>query len=332
MWPLKIDQIKRLQLELTTFCNAKCPSCERAKYSVLPEFIYKKQLNSIEVSLEQIKKWIPLDKMKSLMHIHLCGNIDEPTLNTEIFEICKYFEDTCEDHVWIHISTNGGTRNKEFWKRMASLKRTLIIFGIDGLEDTNHIYRKNVKWKKLQDNFRTYIKYGGTASWQFIIFEHNKHQEDEARTTSQNEGFVSFNTVYSSRENYEVEEVRKERESNSCVKCKATYFNYELEESFFVDVRGNVWPCCWMGTNDVTNYEIVPKVGHSFGHFLSHNLNYESFENIINGDMFSHLWENLHTFEVCNQHCKENVSDTFEWEIQKQWMSESQIKYYNERK
>ena len=201
MWPLKIDQIKRLQLELTTFCNAKCPSCERAKYNVLPEFIYKKQLNSIEVSLEQIKKWIPLDKMKSLMHIHLCGNIDEPTLNTEIFEICKYFEDTCEDHVWIHISTNGGTRNKEFWKRMASLKRTLIIFGIDGLEDTNHIYRKNVKWKKLQDNFRTYIKYGGTASWQFIIFEHNKHQEDEARTTSQNEGFVSFNTVYSSREN-----------------------------------------------------------------------------------------------------------------------------------
>ena len=62
MWPLKIDQIKRLQLELTTFCNAKCPSCERAKYNVLPEFIYKKQLNSIEVSLEQIKKWIPLEK------------------------------------------------------------------------------------------------------------------------------------------------------------------------------------------------------------------------------------------------------------------------------
>ena len=55
MCPLKIDQIKRLQLELTTFCNAKCPSCERAKYNVLPEFIYKKQLNSIEVSLEQIK-------------------------------------------------------------------------------------------------------------------------------------------------------------------------------------------------------------------------------------------------------------------------------------
>ena len=47
--------------------------------------------------------------------------------------------------------------------------------------------------------------------------------------------------------------------------------------------------------------------------------------------MFSYLWENLHRFDVCNQHCKENVSDTFDWDIQKQWMSESQIKYYNER-
>ena len=64
---------------------------------------------------------------------------------------------------------------------MASLKRTLIIFGIDGLEDTNHIYRKNVKWKKLEENIKIYIKYGGTASWQFIVFEHNKHQENIAK-------------------------------------------------------------------------------------------------------------------------------------------------------
>jgi hypothetical protein len=47
--------------------------------------------------------------------------------------------------------------------------------------------------------------------------------------------------------------------------------------------------------------------------------------------MFSHLWENLHGFEVCNQHCRENISDTFDWEIQKQWMSEPQLKYYKER-
>jgi len=332
MWPLKLNQVRRLQLEITSFCNAKCPSCERAKYVNLPEFVYKKQLNSIEISLENLKKWLPLDKFDALMHIHLCGNIDEPTLHPELFDICKWFEDSLPEHVWIHISTNGGTRDKKFWKQMASLNRTLIIFGIDGLEDTNHIYRKNVKWKKLKENYTTYIIHGGTASWQFIIFEHNKHQEDIARNRSKQEGFVSFNTVYSSRENYEVKEVKKEREKKSFVKCKATYFNYELEESFFIDVRGNVWPCCWMATNDVSNFDVVPKIGYQFGHFLSHNLNHDSLENIVSGDMFSYLWENLHRFDVCNQHCKENISDTFDWEIQKRWMSEPQFKLHNGRK
>lgn len=331
MWPIKIDKIRRLQIEITSFCNAQCPSCERAKYEVLPEHIYKRHLNSIEISLDQIKKWLPLDKMKSLMHIHLCGNIDEPTLHPNLYEICKYLEDNTPEHIWIHISTNGGTRNKKFWETMATLDRTLIIFGIDGLEDTNHIYRKNVKWKKLQNNFRTYIENGGFASWQFIIFKHNEHQISEAEERSVDEGFVTFNTVNSSRENHEVEAVEKKYTAGSCVKCKATYFNSELEESFFVDVRGNVWPCCWMATKDVSNYQFAPKVGKSFGHFLSHNLNYDTFENIVEGDMFANLFENLHTFDVCNQHCKENISDSFEWNIQKQWMSDSQIQYYKDQ-
>ena len=97
-------------------------------------------------------------------------------------------------------------------------------------------------------------------------------------------------------------------------------------------MRGNVWPCCWMATNNVSNFDIVPKIGYQFGHFLSHNLNHDSFENIVNGDMFSYLWKNLHRFEVCNQHCKENISDTSDWEVQKQWMTESQSKPHNERK
>ena len=162
------------------------------------EFVYKKHLNSLELSLKQLREWLPLEKMSSLMHIHLCGNIDEPTLNSEIYDICKWFEDVLPEHVWTHISTNGGTRDKKFWKQMASLKRTFIIFGIDGLEDTNHIYRKNVKWKKLYENYSTYIKYGGIAAWQFIVFKHNEHQIETAKKKSVEEGFVSFNTVYSS--------------------------------------------------------------------------------------------------------------------------------------
>ena len=57
----------------------------------------------------------------------------------------------------IEIHTNGGARNVEFWENLGKLskiagKNILVIFSVDGLEDTNHIYRRNVKWDKLKEN------------------------------------------------------------------------------------------------------------------------------------------------------------------------------------
>ena len=72
-------------------------------------------------------------------------------------------------------------------------------FGIDGLEDTNHIYRRGVKWERLQDNFREYIKAGGDADWQFIPFSWNKHQLDAARELATKEGFDKFTILDSVR-------------------------------------------------------------------------------------------------------------------------------------
>jgi hypothetical protein len=44
------------------------------------------------------------------------------------------------------------------------------------LEDTNHLYRENVEWKKIMENARAFISAGGTAHWDMLIFDHNKHQ------------------------------------------------------------------------------------------------------------------------------------------------------------
>lgn len=307
MWPISINEIKRLQIELTTFCNADCPSCERRNYTIENDAIYVKPLNNSEISLKNIKEWLPLDKFHSLREIHFCGNVDEPTLHNELISICKYLKDF---DVW--ISTNGGTKNRLFWTELAKLKNVLVIFGIDGLEDTNHLYRQNVKWKKLEDNYTTFIREGGNAAWQFIVFEHNKHQIDICRDLSVREGFKWFNTVYSTRENHEVEAVPKDREKNKCIRCKATYDNNELKESFYIDALGTVWPCCWMATNYQSNV-VAKQIGYRFGHYLSHNLKYDSLENIVQGDMFAFLWKNLSKFEVCNTHCLHNISDTITW-------------------
>jgi sulfatase maturation enzyme AslB (radical SAM superfamily) len=67
-----------------------------------------------------------------------------------------------------------------------------MIFSIDGLEDTNHIYRRNVKWDKLISNVKSFINAGGVAEWDYLVFKHNEHQLEEAEKFSKELGFKFF--------------------------------------------------------------------------------------------------------------------------------------------
>jgi hypothetical protein len=251
-----------------------------------------------------------------LEQIHFCGNIDEPTLNPDILPILHHISEQISDKTKIFISTNGGTQNELFWKALAQIPKVITVFGIDGLENTNHIYRKNVKWAKVLSNVKTYIKHGGKGAWQFIVFEHNEHQVDEAEKYSQELGFSYFIEVNSRRSNHEVTEISvPSRNSKSCIQCKATYDNQDLGIGFFIDVRGNVWPCCWMATTEMANAIAEDIIGPKHGYYLDHNLHYETLEDIISGDFFAELYEKQDSIDICNEKCKDEMVDEFNWNI-----------------
>jgi MoaA/NifB/PqqE/SkfB family radical SAM enzyme len=67
-----------------------------------------------------------------------------------------------------------------------------IDFGFDGLDDTLHLYRRNVKYNIAMRNARAFIQAGGRAQWNFIVFKHNEHQVEQARTLSEEYGFYNF--------------------------------------------------------------------------------------------------------------------------------------------
>ena len=88
-------------------------------------------------------------------------------------------------------------KNKEFWSELGNLfpkEADLggLIFSIDGLEDTNHLYRQYVGWVKLMENVNAYMSAGGVAVWDYLIFKHNEHQIDEAEKLSKKLGFYKF--------------------------------------------------------------------------------------------------------------------------------------------
>jgi MoaA/NifB/PqqE/SkfB family radical SAM enzyme len=183
------NEIDEYQIEITSFCNASCPQCPR-------------NLNGSEVNPFMPLVHLPLDVIKStfkpayvkkLRQVFWCGSYGDPIMHPQFLEILQYFRD-CSDSLWLYIHTNGGVHGPEYWSDMAKIIGTQgkIDFGIDGLEDTNHLYRQNVKFNKVIENAKAFIDAGGNAQWNFIVFEHNEHQVDEAKSISELLGFKSF--------------------------------------------------------------------------------------------------------------------------------------------
>jgi hypothetical protein len=67
-----------------------------------------------------------------------------------------------------------------------------VDFNIDGLDTTNWLYRKNTDFNKIIANATAYINAGGRAVWNFIVFEHNQDQVEQARELSKKIGFQDF--------------------------------------------------------------------------------------------------------------------------------------------
>ena len=185
-----INNINLVHFELSNKCNAACPSCARNTGGVkLP------WLDTKELYLDDVKKIMEGARFLPRTNVLYCGNYGDPATARDLIPIIKWFqEQTGKYHQRMQIvNTNGGLRTKAFWRELASCfpkgeGNGRVTFSVDGLSDTNHIYRKNVVWSKLWENMNAYVEAGGEARWEFLIFGHNKHQVEEARKIAEDLG------------------------------------------------------------------------------------------------------------------------------------------------
>lgn len=178
--------IKILQLEISNHCNAACPQCPR-------NYFGGKTISTLPLnrwSLTDFKRIFTADLLGSIQEIYFCGTYGDPLTNLHIESMCKFLRDA-NANIKIGIHTNGGAGKPETFKQLAK-SVDFIAFGIDGLEDTNHIYRRNVKWHRVLENAQSFIRNGGTAIWDYIVFAHNEHQIEQARSLSKELGFDNF--------------------------------------------------------------------------------------------------------------------------------------------
>jgi MoaA/NifB/PqqE/SkfB family radical SAM enzyme len=181
------------------------------------------------------------------------------------------------------MNTNAGAKSAEWWQELASVfgRMGAVIFSVDGLRDTNHLYRQGVVWDNVERNMRAFIDAGGRARWDFLIFEHNQHQVDEAEALATAWGcdrFMKkktgrFITQDSKKKESHQAVNRKGNETQELKKPDAKFLNKALtkqdallekygsmdayydvvpivckvksEGSLFITAEGLAMPCCW---------------------------------------------------------------------------------------
>jgi len=259
---LDISKIQVIHVEASSYCNARCPQCPR-NFCGWNEPVGVEQLHISFNKLSNIVKQIP-----QLVDANFSGNYGDPMMNPHIANLTKLFKSSS-------ITTNGSPGRIETYQQLAHLGVD-ITFSIDGLADTNHIYRQDVVWDKVIKRAKAFIDAGGVAHWKFIIFKHNMHQVKQADDYSKRLGFASFTVVnYERNQGPILDNTGKEigwlEPHNRTVESYAYNLEHELEilrnpydlqndnsdaiidcetkkqQTFYVNVSGEVLPCCYHG-------------------------------------------------------------------------------------
>lgn len=181
---------RRIVIDSSSRCNLSCPGCPRTK--------------SMQKGTNGSISDMPMEYFKALVRPE--NNIERLTYNLTLsdaiysgvfIEQLEYIN-SLDSRPNINVSTNGSGRNKEWWKSFAKLLKMTdrIEFAIDGLEDTNHIYRVNSKWNSIVNGIKTLREnWQGEMMWRYVIFEHNYHQVLKAKKFAEELGFDKFRPV-----------------------------------------------------------------------------------------------------------------------------------------
>ena len=300
-----VKDIKKIEIELSTRCNARCPGCARTL-----EGKTNPNVNLNDITLENYKKILHSNEYIANKEIFYCGVLGDPLINPEFYEICEYTL-TMNPQIII-VSTNGGLRNKEYWTKLGKLSsnnpKLDIRFCVDGFEKTNHLYRVGVEWNKLLENMTAYSNAGGNGHWIYNPFDHNINDIDQAKNLANDLGF-NFSIRYSMKQEdihnvvnkktkeiinkvsltnqkYQHPEINNTKQDDLNIKCKLIH-----EGEIYIGANYQIWPCCYLYDNNWYQRDNMIEKFSKYETKWNDTLTYD-IQNILNHKWFSQILEN----------------------------------------
>ena len=312
---MNVSQVYSLQLETTSYCNARCPHCPR--YDGYGNLHRNLQLDKWKWSI--IKENFELENLVNLQQVLLQGDKGDPVMHPDIESIIKDFSNLQSQPI-IELNSNGGVRNIDWWANLATIKNLKVAFSIDGLQDTSPIYRQNVDYSKVIENAKSFIENGGYAVWQCLIFKHNQHQMQEIKDYATSIGFkeVTFascdvsrfegKSIWNILENNKIIGILEPPEiSDQEINSYSSDIKSSLQKQFnlenncpnlrqghlYVNCHGDIVPCCMMHyefefyNDQVASDNTIRLVDEFIKDRKTNNLNSAKLSNILKNDFLS---------------------------------------------
>ena len=286
------QDIRHVHLEISSRCNAACPLCPRNFYG----YEFNDGFVEHDMLLSEAQAIFTTEFLQQLDAIAINGNFGDIVMNPDAVNIIEYFKLT-NPNLKITISTNGGARNQLFWQSLARLNCE-VVFCIDGLEDTHHLYRQNTSYNQVIKNAQSFINAGGNAVWKMIEFDFNIDQRDIAEKLAAELGFKRFLLINDGRnigpvfdKNQKLTHTlgRPETTEFKVLFHKRTTDTVLLEDiiidrtprpincgvkkakSIYISSLGDVYPCCFLGLEPNT-----------YGHGAYHEAANKQVQSLIN--------------------------------------------------
>lgn len=339
---MNLDQITSLQLEPTSFCNIACPHCPRTSVD---------GYTNVELShwdTKTVMKNFQTESMTKLQKVVIEGDFGDPLMHPNIKEIVEQFV-SHPNAPCVILTTNGTIRDSNWWASLPQAKNFVVTFSIDGLKDTNHIYRVGADFDTIIKNAKAFIDNGGQAIWKCIVFQHNQYQLDQITEFAKEMGFArvdfenarsgafqgqkSWNIKYRGQDTGMT--LEESSFSRSDIRLFNTVFNSEVVDTswlppvtnkerlctnlsfghVYVNSQGIVMPCCMMNYK-MRNLNLNPDLNACVVDKTQMNLHNYTMSEIFENKFFNNnLLESLKSekpLTLCNTMCKTFIQQSKE--------------------
>ena len=166
----------KINLDITHRCTLQCQRCNRAIFAARGQ-----KVPGEDMTMENFKKVIDYFE-----EVYFCGQISDPIFHPQFIEFLKLLKGR---KTVVHTAAS---HKPEKWYKEAFEANTgaYWTFGIDGLPKDSHKYRINQDGEKLFKMACMAAKMGLLVKWQYLIFNYNEKDIEEARKMAKDNNLI----------------------------------------------------------------------------------------------------------------------------------------------